>query len=97
MKIVWSPLALERIGEIAEYIARDKASAASEWVESVFAKAAKLVSFPENGRVVPEIKRADIREILFGNNHILYRIRKNQAAILTVRHGKQILSMADLG
>ena len=96
MKIVWSPLALDRVGEIADYIARDKTSAASEWVEAVFTKAARLVKFPESGRIVPEIKRADIREIIFGNYRIIYRIRQGQVAILTVRHGKQRLPMDDL-
>jgi plasmid stabilization system protein ParE len=28
MRIVWSPLALEQVGEIAEYIARDNPAAA---------------------------------------------------------------------
>lgn len=34
--IEWSPLALERVGEIASYIALDKPSAAESWVDGLF-------------------------------------------------------------
>ena len=34
MKIIWSPLSLERIVEIAKYIAEDKPGASNNWVES---------------------------------------------------------------
>ena len=91
MKIVWSPLTLDRIGEIADDIAQDNSLAASEWVESVFIKVGRLVRFPESGRIVPEIKRADIREIIIGNYRMIYRIRHSRVAILTIRHGQQRL------
>lgn len=96
MKVVWSPLSLDRIGEIADYIAQDNSSAAVEWVESVFTKAARLARFPESGRVVPELKRADIREIIHRNYRVIYRVRKGRVAILTIRHGRQRLPLADL-
>ena len=36
MKLKWSPLALERVKEIAQYIALDKPSAAENWVDGLF-------------------------------------------------------------
>jgi plasmid stabilization system protein ParE len=36
MKIIWSPLAIDRASEIAEYIAQDKPSAAEKWINTVF-------------------------------------------------------------
>ena len=36
MKIIWSPLALERVKEIAEYISQNNLSAAEKWVISIF-------------------------------------------------------------
>jgi plasmid stabilization system protein ParE len=91
MKITWSLLALERVGEIAEYIARDNPSAAEKWVDSVFLKVGKLFTFPESGRHLPEIKRTDLREIVFGNYRIIYRLRSEEITVLTVRHFRQIL------
>ncbi|WP_337842459.1 type II toxin-antitoxin system RelE/ParE family toxin [Rheinheimera sp.] len=40
MKVVWSPLALAKLSEIAAYIAQDKATAAESWVNELFDKAA---------------------------------------------------------
>ena len=91
MKIVWSPLALDRVAEISDYIARENVSAARSWIDAIFTKAKRLEKFPKSGRAVPEIRRSSIREIIYGNYRIIYRIKKGQLAILTVRHGKQQL------
>ena len=55
MKIIWSPLAINRASEIADYIAQDKPSAAKRWINEVFIKVEQLKSSPQIGRVVPEI------------------------------------------
>ena len=96
MKIVWSPLAIDRASEIAEYIAQDKPSAADKWINAVFSKVEQLASSPEIGRVVPEIKNDQFRELIYGNYRIIYRIEKKQISILTIRHGKQILPIEDI-
>ena len=96
MKIIWSPLAIDRATEIAQYIAQDNPSAASKWIEICFGKVELLKSSPESGRVVPEINRFDIRELIYGNYRIIYRIGKNRISILTVRHCKQILPTEEI-
>lgn len=96
MKIVWSPLAIERVSEIAQYIAQDSPEVAVKWVDTLFKKVKRLKDFPKSGRKVPEIKRTDIHEILYGNYRIIYRISINNVSILTVRHGKQILPQEDI-
>jgi plasmid stabilization system protein ParE len=96
MKIVWSPLAIERASEIAEYIAQDKPSAAEKWINTVFSKVEKLKSAPEIGRIVPEIGNDQFRELIYGNYRIVYRIEKKQISILTIRHGKQILPIDEI-
>ena len=96
MKIVWSPLSLDRATEIAGYIAQDNPSAAAEWVETLFAKVELLRTSPSIGRVVPEANRDDIRELIYGNYRIVYLNKKNQISILTIRHGKQIMPIEEL-
>jgi len=91
MKIIWSPLAIERAYEIAEYIAQDSITAAENWIDTVFAKVGHLKSFPESGRIVPEINNLKIKELIYGNYRIIYRIEEKQISVLIVRHGKQIL------
>ena len=72
MKIVWSPLALERVQEIARYIAIDKPTAADKWVKDLFNIVARLVLHPRSCRVVPELNREDVREVIYGNYRIIY-------------------------
>ena len=96
MKLPWSPLAIDRVSEIAEYIARDNPAAAEGWIDTLFKKVEELKAFPESGRVVPETNNKGIRELIFGNYRIIYRIEERRLSILTVRHGKQILPVDGL-
>ncbi|MBU1170619.1 MAG: type II toxin-antitoxin system RelE/ParE family toxin [Proteobacteria bacterium] len=96
MNIVWSPLAVDRVSEIAAYIAQDKPAAAEHWVKTIFANVEHLKFSPEIGRTVPEINNRKFRELIYGNYRIIYRIEPEKISILTVRHGKQILPIEEI-
>ncbi len=91
MKITWSPHSKAQLTGIAEYIALDKPAAAYRWLENVFKEVEKLELFPKSGRRVPEFNQEDIREIIFGNYRIIYKIKEDEIIITSVRHGKQLL------
>ena len=96
MRIIWSPLAVDRASEIADYIAQDKPSAAEKWIDTVFSKVEQLKSSPEIGRIIPEINDSQFRELIYGNYRIIYRIETKQISILTIRHGRQILPINEI-
>ena len=96
MKIQWSPLAVERIGEISDYIAQDSPMAAERWVLSIFDRVEQVKDFAKSGRSVPGINRKDIRELIIANYRIIYRLEPNVVSILTVRHSRQILPDKDI-
>jgi plasmid stabilization system protein ParE len=96
MKIIWSPLAIDRTSEIAEYIAQDKPSAAEKWINTIFSKVEQLKYSAQIGRVVPEIRNDRFRELIYGNYRIIYLIEKEQISILTIQHGKQILPIEEI-
>jgi plasmid stabilization system protein ParE len=96
MKIIWSPLSIERMEEISDYIASDNPSAANKWIDNVFAKADLLKRNPEIGIIVPELQIIDIHEIIYGNYRIIYRYDNKQISILTVKHFKQILPIDEI-
>ncbi len=96
MRIQWSPLAVDRVSEIVDYIAQDDPLAADRWVRSVFDRVKQIKDFSKSGRYVPEINRKDIRELVYGNYRIIYRIETTVVSILTVRHFKQILPIEDI-
>ena len=97
MKIVWSPLAIERAYETAAYIAGDKPQAALAWLEGLFEATDRLERFPESGRVLPEIGRTEYREIVYRHAYrIIYRVEKSSVSILTVRNFAQELDESEL-
>ena len=91
MNIQWSPFAIDKVTNIALYIAEYKPIAADKWVLSIFDAVEGLSSFPNLGRIVPEFNRDEIRELLHGNYRIIYQVSSSVIEILTVRHGSQIL------
>lgn len=98
MRIIWSPLAIERAHDAAEYIARDKPEAARAWLLGVFGAVDRLEAFPQSGRMVPEIGLAEYREIVYRRSHrIVYYVEKSTLRILTVRNFAQRLDLAELG
>lgn len=96
MRIRWSPLAVDRVSEIADYIAQDDPLAAARWIHSLFDRVNQVKDFSKSGRFVPEINRKDIRELIYGNYRIIYRTEPKVVSILTVRHSKQILPIKDI-
>ncbi len=89
MKIIWSPLAIDRAAEIAGYISLDNPAAANKWIEKIFEKVEVLSTSPE-------INSKEIRELIFGNYRIIYRLEKPHISILTIRHDKQILPVDEI-
>jgi toxin ParE1/3/4 len=97
MEIKWSELAIERVSKIIEYIALDNPNEAEKWVHQLFDYLKKIAPFPRSGRVLPELpKRVDIKEIIFGNYRVIYRIDSNRLFILTVKNTKQILPIEEI-
>lgn len=96
MKIVWSPLAVERLETIFEYISKDNITAAQKLVDRIIKKVDSLSKFPERGRKVPEINREDIREVFEGKYRIIYRLSSKKVFVLTIRNFKQLLPDKDL-
>ena len=96
MKIFWSPLAAERLGNIYEYISKENASAAQKMVNKIFERVESLSEYPERGRKVPEVNRKEIREVFEEEYRIIYRVEPKKIFILTIRNFKQLLPEKDI-
>jgi len=97
VKVIWSPLAIERAYEAAAHIAADKPEAARRWLEGLFKVTDRLEFFPESGRTVPEIGLPDFREVVYRRSHrVIYRIEKRRISILTIRNFAQLLDKSEL-
>lgn len=97
MKVVWSPLAIDRAYDAAAYIAGDNPEAALRWLDGLFAVTDRLEQLPESGRVVPEINQPEFREVVYRHAYrVIYRVERNQVSILTVRNFAQELDPGEL-
>lgn len=96
MKIVWSPLAVERLENIYEFISEKDTVAAKNLINRIFERVESLNRFPERGRKVPETKRNEIREIFESEYRIIYKVETKRVVILTIRNFKQLLPKTDM-
>ena len=92
MKIEWTEPAISDLDNLREYIARDSEYYADLFVEKIIAAVENIEEFPEIGRIVPEAEERNIREILFHNYRIVYRIEAERILILMVIPGSRDLT-----
>ena len=88
-------MALNRIEEIVDHISSDRPVAAAEWAAGLFDLVGRLQSFPDRGRMVPELRQPSIRELIYGDYRVVYRIEGAKIGILTVRHGKRRFEVSE--
>ncbi len=87
VKIVWSKTALLDLKNIFDYIAKDSKYYAVRFVDRIIVSVDQLENFPYSGRIVPEKNNETIREIIFGNYRIFYKIiSPNKISILRIHH-----------
>lgn len=89
--IVWSAGAQADLAEIYEFIARDSQRYAEIVVRSLLAAPERLRDFPRSGRMVPELEREDVREVLWQAYRIVYQLLAGEAAVLTVFRASRLL------
>lgn len=87
VKIIRSEQATNDLNEIFVYISRDSLHAATLIIYQIHEIVSYLIDFPKLGRTVPEFKIPAIREILFKNYRIIYKIKQTDIEIVTVFHG----------
>lgn len=90
-EIIWTIGAIDDLEEIAEYISRDSRVYASAFVSRLIGSTEKLREFPLLGRIVPEFKDKNIREVIVHNYRIVYRVQGSRICIVAVVHGSRDL------
>jgi toxin ParE1/3/4 len=91
-KVQWTFAASQDLESIVDFVARDNPQAARRVLRNLKKKADTLKSFPQRGRVVPEL--ADIglhlyRETLVTPWRIVYRISSDTVHVMMVIDGRR--------
>jgi len=90
--VIWSETSEKDLVSIVEYIAADSPSNASEIFKEIKQKASRLYTFPDRGRMVPELRDQGIilyRELIVPPWRIIYRISEKAVYILSVPDSRQ--------
>lgn len=88
-KVFLSDVALSYLERIVGYIAPRNSVAAEQLGNQLLDAALSLHTFPERGRMVPEFRRPELREIIFRSYRIIFRMNNTNQSLEIVRfwHG----------
>ena len=89
MRVHWTDHAKQQLAAIHDHIALDSERYALRVVDRLTRRSQQIAQFPMSGRMVPELQREDIREMIEAPYRIVYRILANRIDVLTVFHGAQ--------
>ena len=96
MKVAWTEHAYEQLDEAMAFIARDRPDTAMEWLDRILETGESLCELPERGRVVPEVSRNEVRELIISPYRLVYRVDENSVTITMVLHERRDLSPDDI-
>jgi toxin ParE1/3/4 len=85
----WTNPARLDLKQIHDFIARDSRYYAEKVSLEIVEKSAILNSFPDAGRIVPEIKDPNIRELFVYSYRLIYERFPDKIEILALIHGKR--------
>ncbi len=91
-KVFWARVAEEDLVSIIKYIHSDNPIAAKNNLKKIKTKVSNLNSFPQRGRIVPELKEQVIlqyRELIITPWRIIYRISDSSVYVLSVIDSRQ--------
>jgi toxin ParE1/3/4 len=83
------------LADAIDYIAAERPSAALRWLDDVMTQTRSLAQFPDRGRIVPELQRPEIREVLVDSYRIPYRRDDGQVTVLAVLHDRRAFDLGE--
>ncbi len=86
-EVIWASTAKDDLRSIVEYLHAESPPAARNTLEKITTAAANLYTFPNRGRIVPELQTQGItlyRELIITPWRLIYRVSKNQVLVLAV-------------
>lgn len=93
-QVIWTEQAYDDLQAIYEYIAVDSERYARLLTDKLFDRSQILSSFPEMGRVVPEMRNPAVRELIEGNYRIIYEIMSEDIILVqTIWHSARPLNL----
>ena len=86
-KVIWTETGQNTLDEAIAYIAQDSLTAAQRLLTTALDTAESLSVLSEHGRIVPELKQPDIRELMVRRYRLIYEVFDAKVEILGFIHG----------
>jgi addiction module RelE/StbE family toxin len=83
-EVRWTNQAVADLQAIRDFITRDSPRYGRLVAERLFIATERLETFPLSGRIVPELGRDDVREIIVGEYRLVYKIFGGAVIMLTI-------------
>ncbi len=83
-EVRWTDQAVEDLQSIRGFIERDSPRYGRLVAERLFEATSQIETFPHSGRIVPELGREDVRELIVGEYRLVYHLRADLAVLMTV-------------
>ncbi len=91
VEIRWSINSVNNLEEIAKYISENSPLYAPVFINKIIQSVDRLIDFPFSGRIVPEYENENIREVIFHNYRIIYKINNNNIDVSDVIHSSRLI------
>jgi len=92
IEVRWSLNSFKDLEQITEFISVDSPLYAPMFIKKIIHSVDRLELFPLSGRIVPEYEDEAIREIIFHNYRIIYRIKKDIIEVSSISHSAKLLN-----
>ena len=90
-RVIWTRQAVEDVEAIKAYVARDSERYAGLLAERLVMAVSRLELFPRSGRIVPEVGDDSLREVIYGDYRLVYRLQAGSVEVVTIDHAARLL------
>jgi toxin ParE1/3/4 len=90
-RVIWTRQAVEDVEAIKAYVARDSERYAGLLAERLVMAVSRLELFPRSGRIVPEVGDDSLREVIYGDYRLVYRLQAGSVEVVTIYHAARLL------
>lgn len=88
-RIKWSPRAASHLDQICEFIFQDSETYARIFAKKILKIVEDIPIYPKSGRVVPEYENDNLRERIYENYRLVYRIKNDIIEIVAICHSSR--------
>ena len=96
MDIFWTGKAQKDLFSIGSFVRRDNPKAANRLISNIRKRTLLLKTNAYIGRAVPEVSDKSIREILYKNYRIVYKVKIKSIDILMVFEGHKLFDDTEI-